>query len=180
MKPQLVTMRGPSGVQASGYDDFSLAMLALIELAKRNPGMTWGDLLAMGATGRMSGSIWDKIGNVVKAPIEFVGDKISDAVGVIGGATGSAVRLATDEKVLDGASRLATAYATGGTSEAAGGVGQKIADFFSNMGAAVRTETTGINAASAGSIGGVPVWAVVAGGGVVLLTLLSGGRGRRR
>lgn len=183
MKPELITMRGPSDSSFyEGVDDITLGLLVLDAIAKENPGITVSGMLNLAASrknetmaGYGVGDFFRQVGNVVKAPIDYVGDKISDAVGMVGRVGGDTVRLAADEQVQAGVSRLAAAYATGGTSEAAGGIGSKIADFLGNLGATVRQDAGGVNVASAG-FGGVPGWAIAGGFGLLVLSLLFGRR----
>ena len=181
MSPELITMRGPSdSILYENVDDITLGLLVLDAIAKEYPGITVSGMLNLAANrkaevmGYSFGDFVRQVGNVLKAPIDYVGDKISDAAGLVGRVGGQSVRLAADEQVQSGVSRLATAYATGGTSEAAGGLGSKVADFLGNLGATFRQDASGgVNVASAG-FGGVPAWAIAGGFGLLVLSLLFG------
>lgn len=185
MNPQIITMRGPSdGLVIDQVDDVTLGLLVLDEVAKQYPGITVGQMVDLAASRQgvamaglldFVGDVAKSVGNVIKAPIDYIGDKVSDVAGLVGRKGGEVVRLASDEDVAATVSRLATAYATGGTSEAAGGLGGGVLDFLRNLGGSVRSDATGVQTASAG-IGGVPVWVVGAGAGLLVLSLIFGRR----
>ncbi len=157
MNPSLITMAGPSSgpinVRNVSNLEAGLAFLGLVN--KLYPGITWGELHAMGM-GRetMGRSFWDKVGGALGDVKDTVSDVVSKTVKVAGDSAGAAVRLVTDEKVIDGASRIGAAYASGGQSEAAKSVGEKLLDLVSHIGSTVK-ETSDSAAASAPGIGGL-------------------------
>jgi hypothetical protein len=112
-----------------------------------------------------------------------VGDVLKDTVSTVGSIGGDTVRLATDPKVISGASQLGAAYATGGGSSAVTGLLQslgmsqgsanQVTDFISSLGDNFKTQSQ-LQAASmggGGAMGGALPW--VLAGGVVLVLLVA-------
>lgn len=182
----LITMSGPSGgldVRNMSNMEAGLAFLGLVNQV--HPGITWGQLVELGKNGGrfMGRSFWDKVGGALGDVKDSVSDVVSKTVGTVGEVAGSAIRLVTDEKVIDGASRLGTAYATGGQSEAAKGILGQIGDFVSHIGSTVK-DTANANAAGAASPAASylkPVNIAIAGVAVVgvVLVVRSIGGGNR-
>lgn len=87
----------------------------LYKLTKEAPGVTWGDLFKIAQIKKLSGpemgsleSLWRKTKNLIKEPLNYLGDK-----------SGSAVRLLTDKEVSEGISNYAATLSSGGMSSAA-------------------------------------------------------------
>lgn len=131
MKNTLYTMEGasrmdgPASIDPASLTDIEAGVQLLALLARQYPGLTWGQLAAMvddpGLSGWLTdlkktvGDIKDGIGDALKDTGDWIGDKLGDAF-----------RLAADEEVQDGASRIGMAIASGGKSEAAKGVLESI------------------------------------------------------
>ena len=195
--PLLVTMRGPGGIDFTKLSNFEagIAMLALIN--KEYPGITLSQLSALTslyqAPEKMAGWLTD-IGHFVGNVKDGIGDVLKDTVNTVGGVLGSTVRLAADPKVTNLAANAAAAYATGGGSLAVqgaisnmtgggtgtGSIADQIMNFIAGLGSNAKTQvqTAGYNGSSAPTW----LWPVVIGGiGVVgVVTVMRGGKGRRR
>jgi len=174
----LITMAGPSGgldVRNMSNMEAGLAFLGLVNQV--HPGITWGQLVELGkGNGNYMGrSFWDKVGGALGDVKDSVSDVVSKTVSTVGEVAGSAVRLVTDEKVIDGASRIGAAYATGGQSEGAKGILDKVGDFVSHIGSTVKDTANENAAASAGGASSYlkPVNLAIAGVGVVGVLLLA-------
>ena len=155
MNASLITMAGPGSIDVRKLSNMEAGLAFLGLVNQLYPGLTWGELHAMGLGQEVMGrSFWDKVGGALSDVKSTVSDVVSKTVSTAGDVAGSAIRLVTDEKVIDGASRIGAAYATGGQSEAAGGVLGKIGDFVSNLGSQVK-ETASASAAGAPSVGGI-------------------------
>lgn len=175
--PLLVTMSGPADFDISGLSNFEAGIATLALIDRVYPGIRWKDLPGLAAgirPGTLSGwnpfkAIYKGVGNIK----DGIGDVLRDTGNYVGGAFGDTVRLVTDEKVIDGASRLGTAYATGGGSEGIrnifggkDGMANSILDFISGLG----EKAKGVNTAGAGGMdASILPWAI--GGGVVLALL---------
>lgn len=204
MNPLLVTMRGSSDIRIEDLSNLEAGIAFLVMLDQLAPGITFGDLQRLAAGETLSGfNLFRAVGNVVKS----AGSGIADAAGVVGKGIGNvkdgvgdilkdtfttagkgageAVRLVTDEKVIDGASRIGTAYATSGGSEGVrnlfGGSdkGDGILQFLSNLGSSFKgSPSAPISEASVfGSSKNLP-W-IVAGGAVLVLLFARPGASRR-
>jgi len=176
--PLLITMAGPrQKVDFARVSNFEAGLAFLGVLGRMRPGLTFGSLAAEMdgiSSGRMSGWLTDMtraVGNLK----DGIGDVLKDTTSLVGGSAGSAVRLITDENVIDGASRLGTAYATNGGSEGVksllgggGGSVQSVIDFISSLGSSAKNQ-----ALQSESVGGqLPSWAIPVGlGGVAFLLL---------
>jgi len=174
-------MSGPTDFDVSSLSNFEAGIAALTLASQVYPGLTWGDLSNMLAGERMAGwwtdlkgvagDIKDGVGDVLKSTGDFIGDKGGDII-----------RLGTDEKVIDGASRLGTAYVTGGGSEGARGVlesiglsgtsSDNIMDFLSSLGGIFK-EKTGTQSSVFGVDPKVLPWAIA---GMAVLVLIFGKR----
>jgi hypothetical protein len=139
MNPLLVTMSGPEKIDLQKLSDFEAGIATLVLIDKMYPGIKFKDLESLANSDSMSGW-WTDAKKAVGSAASGVGNIVSSAVGMVGNTSGSAVRLLTDTKVIDGASRIGTAYATGGGSEGVKG-------FFNSLG------MTG--ATSQGAAGGI-------------------------
>ncbi len=194
MNPTLITMSGPVGkidIRKLSNMEAGLAFLGLVN--RVYPGITWGELHQMGSghPDFMGRSFWDKVGGALSDVKGTITDVVSKTVSTAGDVAGSAVRLVTSEKVIDGASRIGAAYATGGQSEAAKGIGQQLMDLVSGLGSTAKDTA---NAAGGASYNGTvdprgfvekygKTIAIVGGGGVVLYVVVKavgGSRGGRR
>src|SRR5690606_17306542 len=174
MNPLLVTMRGPGEIEISSLSNFEAGIAALSLVGRAIPGITFGDLVRMSQEGRMSG-LWD----VIKSAGSVVGDVVSNVVDKTGEKIGEAVRLFTDEKVIDGAARLGTAYATSGGSEGVrnllggGENANQVVDFVSQIGEFFKGVTGSQSGQySAASTGTANVTPWLLGGGLALVVLL--------
>jgi hypothetical protein len=177
--PVLVTMAGPGRKpldigQMSNFEA-GIATLAMIDAVY--PGIRWKELpgLAVGVRPETMG--WNPFRSIYKAAGEIkdgIGGTLKDAFDYIGGAGGDAVRLVTDEKVIDGATRLGTAYASGGLiGGEGGGPLDTVMKFISGLGASAKQA---FPSNQAGMFGGGNALPWVLGGGVVIALLV----GRRK
>lgn len=173
MNPLLVTMRGPGEIDIASLSNFEAGIAALSLVGRALPGLTFGDLARMN-DGRMSGSLWDGLKSVGSA----IGDTVSNIVDKAGSVMGSAVRLVTDEKVIDGASRLGQAYATSGGSEGVrsmfggGAEGNQVVDFVSQIGEFFKGVTGSSGQTQVASAGAANVTPWLLGGGLALVLVL--------
>lgn len=185
MSSRLITMSGPVMVDVAELSNFEAGVLALAELNRAVPGITWGQLAAGVDRGAMNGWLTDigksvsrtvsKGGSAVMDVGRGAGDLVKNAFDATGSKMGDAVRLLTDEKVIDGATKGYTAYTdsggvagfwggssffgdSGSSSGESGGAMQSAAsgvwDFITNLGAGVKKQASTNQAASFG--GGLP------------------------
>lgn len=181
--PLLVTMAGPrGGFDLDSMSNFEAGIAVLVALDKVYPGIRWRDLPALAGRPEIMGGWWTDLKKSVGDVKDGIGDVLKDTFDYVGEAGGATVRLATDEKVIDGASRIGTAYATNGGSEGirqlfggGGGSGSPadaILSFLSGLGEKAKSA----NVQAAGMTGMSPAilpWAI---GGGLLLVLLMGRR----
>ncbi len=195
MSGSLITMAGPAngGIDVRNLSNMEAGLAFLGLVNKIYPGITWGELHAMGMGQEVMGrSFWDRVGGVLSDVKSTVSDVVSKTTSTIGDAAGSALRLVTDEKVIDGASRIGEAYATGGQSEAMKSYGAQLLDFVSHLGSSAKdTATAGSSGSGGNAAGGLaevldvygkPI-AWIAGGAVVLVVAakaFGGNRGSRK
>lgn len=204
MNPLLVTMRGPSDIQIEDLSNFEAGIAFLVMLDQLAPGITFGDLPKLAAGETLSGfnifratsnlvkgvgsGVADAAGTVAKGigtVKDGVGDVLRDTFTTVGKGAGDAIRLVTDEKVVDGASRIGTAYATSGGSEGVrnlfGGsdTGESILQFISNLGSSFKGASSApvSEASMFGGTKNLP-W-VIAGGAVLVLLFARPGASRR-
>lgn len=176
MNPIVVTMSGPEEIYVPALSNFEAGIAFLTVMNKLAPGITFGELAAAidGTPGRMAGW-WTDLKHAAGDIKDGVGDVLVDTGKYLAGAAGDSVRLVTDEKVIDGASRLGTAYATSGGSEGVRGVlgsaAQPVLDFISSLGASFKGQAAAASASpqSLFSANALP-W--VMGGGLLLVLLL--------
>jgi len=90
--------------------DAGIWFLSLV--AKENPGITFGELFEQA---KLSGW-WTDLKKSTKAVTRSVGNTFSDVSGWVGRNTGDAIRLLTDEQVVNGVMQYGAAYASGGAS----------------------------------------------------------------
>lgn len=183
--PVLVTMAGPRDLpDISRMSNFEAGIATLVMLDKVYPGIRWRDLpaLADGYQPEAMAGWWTSLKKAVGDVKDGVGDVLKSTGDYVGSAFGSTVRLATDEKVIDGASRIGTAYATNGGSEGVrqlfGGSGESgspfdaVMSFISGLGE--KAKSANIQAAGVGGMSpAILPWAL---GGGLLLVLLMGRR----
>lgn len=191
MNPLLVTMRGPGELNIPALSNFEAGIAFLTLLNRMSPGLTFGQLAAAmdAPAGRLAGW-WTDLKKSVGDVKDGVGDVLKDTWDGIGETAGSAVRLVTDEKVLDGASRIGAAYATWGGSEGArdfmksigggggggesGGAVDSLMNFISSLGSSFKSSASAQTMNTAGMFGGGALpWII--GGGLVLF-LVTGRR----
>lgn len=131
--------------QFKGLSDIEAGLIVLDAIAVIYPDLTWNDfrpenwpltkklihqehesskLAGKCGSCQMSGRCWNPAnwaecsGNLVAD----VADVYVDSIDYIGDKSGDAIRLFTDEEVLDGMMKLGTAYMSGGQSELLGGI----------------------------------------------------------
>jgi len=184
MKNSLISMAGPTDFDVSKLSNFEAGIAALMVAAQVYPGLTWGDVARLTA-GEKMGGWWTDLKHVAGDVKDGVGDVFKGVGDWVGDKGGEVVRLGTDEKVIDGASRLGTAYATGGGSEGARGFLEQlglssdssgsIMDFISGLGDSFKGGSgDGVNKSSIlGMDAKVFPWAVA---GVAVLVLVFGKR----
>lgn len=177
--PALVTMAGPNSLpDLSRMSNFEAGIATLVSLAKVYPGIRFRDIPSLLEPERMSGW-WTDLKHTVGDVKDGIGDVLKDTYSAVGKDAGDALRLVTDKKVIDGASRIGTAYATDGGSEGVrnlfGGDGSgspvdALMNFISNLGSSAKSQNK--QAASVGNMnlpGGLLPWLL--GGGAVLVLL---------
>ncbi len=185
--PILVTMRGPArALDVRTLSNFEAGIAALSLIGRMVPGLTFGQMAAMVDRPQGMAGWWSDLKSAAGDVKDGLGDVLKDTAGFIGETVGSSVRLVTDEKVVDGASRIGAAYATSGGSEGVramlGGssTGNETVDgllnFISSLGENFKAKAD-VQAASANtSLAGVPVWVWGIGGVAVLWSLLGSRR----
>lgn len=190
--PLLVTLSGPSESRAMDYQsmsDFEAGLGALALVGKMYPGARFKDLAAIAARGpvAMGGWLTDSFRAVSRVTGDIkdgLGDVLKDTISTVGDVGGSSVRLVTDEKVLDGASKIAAAYESGGASTAItslfGSGAQPLQDFISTLGQNFKDLVAQQAPAAGGGAKSASVLPWVLGGvgvlGVVVLATRRGGR----
>lgn len=192
--PLLVTMRGPNDLDVKSLSNFEAGIAFLTLVNQLSPGITFGQLAAAidgDDSERMAG--WSEIKGAATSVKNGIGNVLKDTVNYIGGKAGDAVRLITDEEVIDGASRIGSAYATNGGSEGVrglleslgGGKGEgsnteKILEMFSALGAAFKGNAPddGIQTAGFAIPKTALPWMVAGGGALILIGLSRGGKRR--
>jgi hypothetical protein len=130
MNPTLITMAGSDfNLNLGEISDAEAGFVFLALAAQQFPGITMRQLLgfaprpvAMGSMGGPCKGFWDCVGSAVSDTADLVGRKVSDAAGLVGRTGGQVVRLATDEQVVDAATRAGAAYAASGASELPGAI----------------------------------------------------------
>jgi len=167
---KLVSLAGNSKAQRiaeinpSKLDDVTAGIVAMKLLADwNNPNLAgwWTDLK------RKTSNVFDQTKNLVGDTINYMGDK-----------AGSAVRLVTDEQVIQGITTAAAAYATNGASLSAQGLANNV---LSNPPAGMSQAEYQVVLADAGqaykkswSKQDVYPWVIGAGGLTLLYVLLKG------
>lgn len=185
MNPLLVTMRGPGEIDIPSLSNFEAGIAFLTLINRMSPGITFGQLAALIDTPERMGGWWTDLKRSVGDVKDGIGDVLKDTASAIGGGAGDAVRLVTDEKVLDAASRAATAYATGGGSEGVrnalggtsggGGMVDQFIGFISSLGSSFKGVAS--NQASVGGVSSnVLPWALAGGAVLVVLFARPGAR----
>jgi hypothetical protein len=122
MNQKLITLNGNSGPirkDIRSLGDLEAGLIFWKGVTEMDPSITWGEVLA-GTHPALCGfpNPFKNLGRKLKNAINDTGSVIKNVGDTVGSWVGSSVRLATDEKVLDGVSRATTAYASGGSSEA--------------------------------------------------------------
>ena len=186
--PVLVTMRGPSrGLDVRTLSNFEAGIAALSLIGRIVPGLTFGQMAAMVDRPDTMRGWWTDLKGAAGDVKDGIGDVLKSTANFVGGSVGDSVRLVASESVIDGASRLGAAYATGGGSEGVrtmlGGSNSgnstvdSLINFVSSLGENIKAKAD-VQAASAGtSLAGVPVW-VWGIGGVLVVWSLVGSRRR--
>lgn len=178
MKNSLISMAGPTDFDVSKMSNFEAGIAALTVASSVYPGLTWGRLADL-VTGREKmGGWWTDLKHVAGDIKDGVGDVLKDTGDWVGDKGGEIIRLGTDEKVIDGASRLGTAYATGGGSEGARSVLQSlglsgessdnIMDFLGSLGSVFKGKV-GDDVNQAGMFNSKNLPWIIAGGAVLVL-----------
>lgn len=117
MFARLITMQGNPELNPAKMSDFEAGLHFMAVAAKEIPGITMGQLFALGS-GRMAGWLTD-LKHGVGTVTDGIGDVMKSVVDVVGGKAGDVVRLAADQKVQGAVANGVAAYATGGASLAA-------------------------------------------------------------
>ncbi len=175
MKPQLVTLSGAQpaiksqviNINPRELSNFDAGLVFWSLVAELWPGITWGEVAQIAQEQKMkkqkmSGwwtSAKNAVGDIYDGTKTIIGDIFEGG----GDVAGSAVRLITDEEVISGVSRGATAYATGGSSEGLMGILSSLGQAGVNMftGAGEQYKKTGL-----------PEWTLYAGLGVGTLAII--------
>lgn len=119
MFSKLITMQGNPGLNPLKMNNFEAGIHFLATVSKIYPGVTFRELAALSRTGRMNGWFTD-LKHVAGDVKDGIADTLGSVTSKIGDVLGSATRLASDPNVASAVARGASAYATGGASEAAG------------------------------------------------------------
>jgi len=201
MTARLITMASPASaaeVDILDLSDYEAGLAFLGMVNQIYPGVTMRQLGKLAYGNRietMGRSFWErqvshvsdalsptKTFNKVKEAVgdikDGVGDVLKDTFDAIGDAGGSALRLFTDQKVVDGLNSSYESFtSSGGILGAVGGksISEGVSDgvdsfgsFITNLGSKVKANTASVSASM-----GIPDWAIPVGiGGVVLLLLL--------
>lgn len=157
MSAKQITMQGPEKISIPMLSNFEAGILALHAANHYSPGITFGQLanaVDLARLEQMSGltSFFKSVGNSVVSTVgnlkDGLGDVLKDTGTYIGDKAGDAVRLVTDQKVIDGAASIGAAYATSGGSagvkallDGKGGDTKSsngVIDFISSLGAALK------------------------------------------
>lgn len=154
-----------------GKSDFDAGLLFLSAASTIMPGLTWDDL----ASPQFMAGWFTNLKKAVGTVKDATGGVLLDTAKAVGHAGGQMVRLVTDPKVSSGIIRAGTAIATGGASEAAGGVWEGIQNIFTPQG------ITAVEAAGKSykqSMGGINfknplVLGGAIGGGLLLVLLIA-------
>lgn len=179
---KLITLNGNSTQEPfsniQNLSDTAAGLIFWKQVLELDPNITWRDI--MHSQERLSGlfsNLWRKTKNAVGDVVGGTGKIISNVGDKMGDWGGSAIRLATDEKVQDGVSRGIMAYASGGGSEAAKSMlssfGSKTKNPVSEAGKQYKTMLASAN------FGGIDPKYIMVGGvviGLVGLAALFGGR----
>jgi hypothetical protein len=176
MNASLVAMSGPSDIKLENLSNFEAGLAFLGVINQVYPGIRFSQLadLAEGRTEVMNGWLSNlnpmnavrSVSKTIGDAKDGIGDILKDTFTTVGSGAGDTLRLATDEKVLDGAFRLYEAYQTKGMSESS------IMDFVNGLGATTKEKAA---AAAGGLPGGILPWAL-GGGGLLLVVMLMGKR----
>jgi len=174
-KPALITMQGPRRPGAGAFDiskmsNFEAGVATLVLINDVYPGARFSDLpnIAARVSAEPLAGWWTSLKSGLGDIKDGIGDVLKDTFSTVGGGAGDAIRLASDPKVIDAASRAGSAYATGGASEGARSMGDKIFDFISTLGSSAKSATDPGVGDTTKSI--LP-WAL-AGGAVLLLVAI--------
>ena len=174
-------------------DDLDAGIAFLTKIGQIDPTLTFGDLMAVPQRLKMGKKCdwWNvvcKSGNLISDVSDKTGDIIGGTLDYVGKKGGEVIRLATDEQVLDGASRIAAAYYTQGGTEAARGIfgSEKggsmdsiLTSLFSLFGAGAKQQTANQAGMDMAGFGASKTMVIVGGvlvGGLVIGALLKGGR----
>lgn len=171
-KPALITMHGPKRNNARGFDlskmsNFEAGIATLILIDEVYPGAKFKDLPAIAARyhGEALSGWWTDFKSSVGDVKDGIGDVLKSTFSTVGGGAGDALRLATDEKVVSGATKWGTAYASGGAS----GIADEIFNFMASLGSSAKAA---VPDGAAEATKNVLPWAL-AGGGALLLVLIA-------
>ena len=182
MDPVLVTMNGPRGLQVSNLSNFEAGIAFLTLVDRLSPGITFGELVRSMEVSEYMAGWWTDLKKATSSVKDGIGDVLKSTMETVGSAAGSSVRLVTDEKVIDGASRLGTAWATGGGSEGVrsvlggGNMADQLIGFISSLGDSFKAKSAPIEQASMGGGMNAAMLPWLIGGGALLVLLV----GRRR
>lgn len=177
--PLLVTMNSPMGAGRRGppmvaeylaMSDLEAGIVALGILGKENPNMRMIEILDLAGPQSMAG-MFDFIGRQLKTVKDVFGETVRGAADL----SGSAVRLAASDKVVN----AATAVSSGGLLSSIPG-GDVLAEFLSAVGGNFKAAVASGDAAASGAAP-LPKWVpwAAAAGGVTVLALVLRPSGRR-
>lgn len=181
MSAHLYALSGPAELSVSNMSNFEAGLAFLGVVNQLYPGIKFGQLplLAGGQVETMGFSLsslnpvraFNAVKDIVGDVKDGVGDVIKDTFHTLGDVGGSTVRLVTDEKVVDGATKAYTSYSTGGllSSDGNGGALGDLVNFISTLGSNVKQSAASAVASPGGLPGGILPWAVGLGAFVFLL-----------
>ncbi len=187
--PLLVTMNAPPGSRSKSrpgpaeylaLDDWNAGIVALNIFGKQYPNVRMSDLPGFARYSTLPVSSMGGFFDFVSTVSDFAGRQIGNIGSVVadtsrtaGGFLGDGIRLLTDEKVVDGASRLASA-GSGAITGIPGG--DSIMSFIKALGSNFKTDVAAQSGAPAPA-NWVP-WAA-GGAGLLVVVMLLRPRGRR-
>lgn len=175
MRDELMVMNGPGNqIDPLKLNDFEAGVFFLGSVDKMKPGITFGELMSIGEQTSMSGfDLFRMTGNLLGDAKDLIGEVARGT----GSMVGSTVRLLTDEQVINGLTKGAAAYSSGGASGGIQGMIEKFGSVFK-----------GVAGGGSGGVGNRPdgagfdwsmnnpiVWGIGIGGSALIYLLLRAG-----
>lgn len=186
------TMMGAKAPAILRYDprkmsDFEAGIHFLSTVAWMYPGITFGEFFKLAQDPNTAVVMGKKcrgfgcIGSFFSDSTKWIGRNVSDAVGLFARKGGEAVRLLTDEKVINGASKIGSMYANGGGGAASNGFlsrvfgqsgAQSIDDFMKKIGGLWKGGSGGGGAQQSAAPGAISPALMLGVGGLITFGLV--------